>query len=715
MTKPTGESVYGSRPIKRPRRTRGELDRLHQALYDLLANDHPMTVRQVFYRAVSAGIVPKTEAAYKNSVGRSLVAMRRSGVLPWSWIADNTRWQRKPTTYSTMEQALERTARCYRRALWDNQEAYVEVWTEKDALAGVLLDVTREWDVPLLVTKGFSSVSYLYEAAQTIAATGKPAYLYYFGDHDPSGIHIDRSIEKQLREMAPDAEIHFERVAVKEAQITALGLPTRPTKRTDSRAKTFKGESVEVDAIPPATLRQMVRTCIEQHVDRRQLDITRLAEAREREILTDIARCGGRGGLAMRGIRWESQGSGTFPMKSIELFAGAGGLAFGTAEAGFQHKIVIEWDANACATLRKNHDNGVRHVRDWDIIEEDVGELDFTPHRDQVDFVCGGPPCQPFSLGGKHKGQQDHRNLFPQAVRAVREVRPKAFIFENVRGLLRRNFANYYSYILHQLRYPTVVPKRDEDWTEHLARLERLHTRGEKADLRYNVVYRLVNAVNYGVPQHRWRVFIVGIRSDLGGEFSFPAQTHDEDGLLYAKWVSGEYWERHRIPKKRRPQMPPELARRVASLRNTLSAVLLPAWRTVRDAISGLPRIAVGRTSSKVANHFLNPGARSYAGHTGSPYDEPAKALKAGDHGVPGGENMLRLEDGSVRYFSVRECARLQTFPDEWTFEGSWTESMRQLGNAVPVKLAEDIARPLVAMIAAPEASARLVFRPKTG
>ncbi len=122
-------------------------------------------------------------------------------------------------------------------------------------------------------------------------------------------------------------------------------------------------------------------------------------------------------------------------------------------------------------------------------------------------------------------------------------------------------------------------------------------------------------------------------------------------------------------------------------------------WRTVRDTIADLPRIRPGETSSKVNNHFLNRGARSYAGHTGSPWDEPAKALKAGDHGVPGGENTLRLDDGSVRYFSVRECGRLQTFPDDWTFEGSWTESMRQLGNAVPVLLAEVVAKRLAEVL----------------
>lgn len=387
-------------------------------------------------------------------------------------------------------------------------------------------------------------------------------------------------------------------------------------------------------------------------------------------------------------------------MKSVELFAGGGGLAFGTAEAGFRHKVVIEWDANACATLRRNKKARVRHVRDWDIIEGDVTEFDFTPHATgDVDFVSGGPPCQPFSLGGKHRGHADARNLFPEAFRAIRCIRPKAFIFENVKGLLRESFASYYNYIIHQLRFPTVLPVGDEEWPHHLARLERLYTSGEAVDLKYNVVYQLVNAVNYGVPQHRWRVFIVGIRADLGLEYAFPPETHDEDSLLYDQWISGDYWERHGIPKSKRPKTPENLTRRVDKLRGSIRAMMLPPWLTVRDAISDLPQIGAGERSTTVANHYMNPGARSYHGHTGSPYDEPSKALKAGDHGVPGGENMLRLEDESVRYFSVRECARLQTFPDEWTFEGSWTESMRQLGNAVPVRLAEYISRPLVEMV----------------
>lgn len=392
-------------------------------------------------------------------------------------------------------------------------------------------------------------------------------------------------------------------------------------------------------------------------------------------------------------------------MRSIELFAGAGGLALGTSRAGFQHLAVLDWDSDACRTIRKNRNQGFESAKDWNVIEEDVSKHDFAQYKGKADFVFGGPPCQPFSLGGKHRGHEDERNMFPEAVRAVREIRPVAFMFENVKGLLRQGFANYYNYIIHQLRFPTVRRRGDEEWIDHLARLEKLHTKGAFGGLHYNVVYRMLDAADYGVPQHRERVLIVGVRSDLGIEFHFPEPTHEGDALLYDKWVSGEYWERHRVPRARLPSVPESLKARVAGLNALWNSAMLKPWRTVRDAISDLPKIAVGQASSKVANHFLNPGARSYPGHTGSPLDEPAKALKAGDHGVPGGENTLRLEDGSVRYFSVRECARLQTFPDEWVFEGSWTESMRQLGNAVPAALAEVVARKLKDVVSRRDAS----------
>lgn len=374
-------------------------------------------------------------------------------------------------------------------------------------------------------------------------------------------------------------------------------------------------------------------------------------------------------------------------MRSIELFAGAGGLALGVSAAGFNHEAVIERDHNSCETIRENKRLGVSPVKHWPLFEADVTRFDFKPYAG-IDLVAGGPPCQPFSIGGKAKGHVDRRNLFPEVVRAVRETQPQAILIENVKGLLRPKFARYFEYILLQLTYPTVVPKADEDWRDHLARLEQHHTKGRDRDLTYQVVFDCLNAANFGVPQRRERVFFVGFRKDLGIEWSFPKGTHCCDGLLRSKWVTGDYWERHRIPER---PCPDRLRGRVDRLRNGLLFELDEPWRTVRDAISDLPDPTQGE--SDIPNHVHNPGARTYAGHTGSPLDEPAKTLKAGDHGVPGGENMLAHPNGKVRYFTVRESARLQTFPDDFVFAASWTESMRQLGNAVAVDVARLLAR----------------------
>jgi hypothetical protein len=274
------------------RRTKAEISHLCNRLYEIVQTNQPCTVRQVFYLAVSAGVVEKTEAAYKSIVGRLLVKMRRDGRMPYHWLADNTRWQRKPQTYPSLASALEHTAHFYRRALWDRMPVYVEIWTEKDAISGSLVPVTAQWDIPLMISRGFSSLSYLWEAAQSIKAANKPAYLYFLGDHDPSGVHIDRAIERELRGFAPDAEIHFQRLAVLPAQIKQLKLPTRPTKKSDSRSKTFTGESVEVDAIPPAALKKLVSDAITQHVDQEELERLKTVEAAEKDTLKKIAAVG---------------------------------------------------------------------------------------------------------------------------------------------------------------------------------------------------------------------------------------------------------------------------------------------------------------------------------------------------------------------------------------------------------------------------------------
>lgn len=386
--------------------------------------------------------------------------------------------------------------------------------------------------------------------------------------------------------------------------------------------------------------------------------------------------------------------SRTKTMNSIELFAGAGGLALGVSQAGFRHSGVIEWDRHACETLRENIRRKHKLVRGWPLLETDIRGFDFSEISDDVDLLSAGVPCQPFSIAGKHEGYRDRRNLFPELFRAVRSLRPKAILIENVKGLLRESFATYFEYIVLNLTYPNCRPRPKDTWRDHLKRLEGHQTQGKATDLKYNVVFRLLNSADYGVPQRRERVFVVCLRSDLNVEWSFPEPTHCLDALLSAQFETGEYWERHNIRRNQRRTATPQELKRVKLWRANLIPRVADPWVTVRDAISDLPSPQMREHDQTVpSNHVLIPGARAYVGHTGSPLDLPAKTLKAGDHGVPGGENTLALPNRRVRYFTVRESARLQTFPDDFVFRGSWTESMRQLGNAVPVTIATILAR----------------------
>ncbi|MBA3323916.1 MAG: hypothetical protein H0T41_01090 [Rhodobacteraceae bacterium] len=243
-----------------------------------------MTVRQVFYAATVRGIVEKTERGYRK-VQVDLAEMRRAGVLPYHWLADSTRWMRKPESYGSMAEALAETARLYRRDLWADSGTRVEVWLEKDALAGVVDDVTYAFDVPLMVTRGYASLSFLHAAAEAIIASGAPTYLYHLGDFDPSGVNAAYKVRETLRDLAPEAEIHFERLAVTEAQIAAMRLPTRPTKASDSRAKGFGPVSVELDAIPAQTLRDLTQAAIERHLPAQRLEQLRTVELEERRML----------------------------------------------------------------------------------------------------------------------------------------------------------------------------------------------------------------------------------------------------------------------------------------------------------------------------------------------------------------------------------------------------------------------------------------------
>jgi hypothetical protein len=289
------EALYQASHIKRARATKDEVIRRRHELLTIVADMKPMTVRQVFYQATVHNLLEKSEAGY-NKVQTDLVQMRRSGAMPYDWLADNTRWQRKPESFDSVEQALQDTARFYRKSLWKDADCYVEIWLEKDALSGVIYPITEMYDVPLMVARGYASLSFLHEAADYIVSLDVPTYIYHFGDFDPSGVNAGQKIEQTLREMAPQAEIYFERVAVTPEQIDQWILPTRPTKSSDSRSKNFGDISVELDAISPTDLRALVKMVIEQHLPKRQFDILKIAEASEREIIKRLV--GGIGGIA---------------------------------------------------------------------------------------------------------------------------------------------------------------------------------------------------------------------------------------------------------------------------------------------------------------------------------------------------------------------------------------------------------------------------------
>jgi DNA (cytosine-5)-methyltransferase 1 len=376
---------------------------------------------------------------------------------------------------------------------------------------------------------------------------------------------------------------------------------------------------------------------------------------------------------------------------SIELFTGGGGLALAMHAAGFRHLLAVEIERRACMTLRLNRAEDYAfgearptRLRDkWPLIEGDIHGVDFTPLKGGVDVVAGGVPCQPWSLGGAHKGYDDPRNLWPELFRCVRETWPKAVIAENVKGLLRPSFRPYYDYILHELAAPFEQRVDGEDWHDHDKRLVKL-IRADSADPteRYDVKHLLVNAADYGVPQTRWRVFVVAFRKDLGlANWAFPEPTHSELALLHAQ-NGGDYWDEHGI--EAGPDSRPQALSFSDGKRR---------WRTLRDAIRGLPTpLGDYEEHPSWLHHQRWPGARQYPGHTPNDLDRPAKTVKAGVHGVPGGESVLREDGGSIRYMTVRETARVMTFPDDWRLAGPRGEQMRQLGNAVPVQLAQVIA-----------------------
>lgn len=275
------------------RRTKAEMEEIRQSIEETLREDRPMTVRQVFYRMAVKNVVPKQESRGYNTVQRLLAEMRREGRIPFSWIVDSSRTVRRATTFDSAEEALRRTAQTYRRDLWASTDVHVQMWLEKEALAGVLWQTTEKWDVPLWVNGGYSSITYLHNGANEINRAmdaGNTVFVYNFGDHDPSGVDAWEKLQEDLSEwVRSPSRVRFERLAVTPKQIRKWDLPSRMTKTSDPRSKNFEGRSVELDAIPPDKLKELVERCVTRHVSERQLEQIRQIEREEEKTLHQFA------------------------------------------------------------------------------------------------------------------------------------------------------------------------------------------------------------------------------------------------------------------------------------------------------------------------------------------------------------------------------------------------------------------------------------------
>jgi hypothetical protein len=271
--------AYEASHIKRRRRkaSRDEMEARAEFLIPYAREHGPVTVRQLYYQAEVRGIsgIDKTVAGY-NKIQRQVLDLRRAGRLPYTDIADLTRWMRKPETHDSVEAALRSTARFYRKALWRDSDTYLEIWCEKDALAGVIYPVTAEYDVPLMVSRGFSSETFCFEAVAAREGDHRSYEIWYLGDCDRSGRDAAKSLEEKLKRFSEEkqVEVSFRQLAIEEADVikfhasdmTALVnlngqarlLPTRDPKRESVADKAWPHPyAIELDAIEPDDLRRM--------------------------------------------------------------------------------------------------------------------------------------------------------------------------------------------------------------------------------------------------------------------------------------------------------------------------------------------------------------------------------------------------------------------------------------------------------------------------
>lgn len=332
------------------------------------------------------------------------------------------------------------------------------------------------------------------------------------------------------------------------------------------------------------------------------------------------------------------------PYKLVELFAGCGGLALGMEKAGFESVLLNEIDPHACKTLRKNRP-------EWNVVEGDVSQVDFTEYKDQIDILSGGFPCQAFSYAGKKLGFEDTRGtLFFEFARAVKETNPKVFIAENVRGLLNHEDGKTLSAIkdvIEELGYELVEP-------------------------------RVLKAIFYQVPQKRERLFLIGIRKDLAKkvEFKWPSP-YKRIMTMRDALKAGDLYPCD-VPASQGQKYP-------ARKQEILSKV--PAGGYWRDLPIDLQKEYMQKS------FFLGGGKTGMARRLS--WDEPSLTLTT----APAQKQTERCHPEETRPLTVREYARIQTFPDDWELQGTITAQYKQIGNAVPVNLAFAVGRSLTALL----------------
>lgn len=360
---------------------------------------------------------------------------------------------------------------------------------------------------------------------------------------------------------------------------------------------------------------------------------------------------------------------------------------------GFKPVLVIDSDRHACETIRANAIPPRRYTDGWLVECADVRSLDYTDIG-AIDLLSAGAPCQPFSPGGLHLGSDDHRNMFDEVIRAVDVVRPKAFVLENVRGLLFERNKPYFDFLTAQLRFPSWNPRRFRSRDNFVAKASK-----QPLDLHeYRVSWQLMNAADFGAPQHRVRLVIVGMRSD-SPEWQWPTGRFSREALVRALHQD-RYWDHHRVSVRKRNEVRRTLPPRPRHVEGT------SRWRTVRDLQRTIGEPLRG-SSPADPWHVVVPGARLYAKHTGSRLDWPSKTVKAGVHGTPGGEHVVVDGRGVHRYFTVRECAALQGLPRDYALPEWRSVAMRQIGNAVPVPLAQALGDGLASVLGGSNGTSR--------